>query len=81
MKKARITLQDVRNKIQELVGESVDMQVCRGRKIIKNYKGTLESAFPHVFSVKLQGGSDVVDTLVYSYSDILCGEVQVDKAG
>ncbi|MCL2586986.1 MAG: Veg family protein [Firmicutes bacterium] len=79
MKKNKITLNDIRGKVKEMVGEPVTMQVCRGRKIVRNYKGTLASAFPHVFSVQLEKDSDVVDTLVYSYSDILCGEVIVEK--
>ena len=80
MKKSKLTLEDIRGKVKELVGEPIVMQVCRGRKIVRNYKGTLANAFPNVFSVQLQEGSDVVDTLVYSYSDILCGEVTVDRA-
>ena len=79
-KNNKLTLDDIRGKVQELVGKPVTMQVCRGRKIVRNYTGTLQSAFPNVFSVQLQQGSDVVDTLVYSYSDILCGEVVLENA-
>jgi len=80
MKKSKITLDDIKGKIKEMVGEPVVMQVCRGRKIVRHYKGTLQDAFPNVFSVQLAEGSDVVDTLVYSYSDIMCGEVTIEVA-
>ena len=75
-----MTIDDIRKKVRGMVGETIQMRVCRGRKIVRNYKGTLESAFPFVFSVRLVDGDDVVDTLVYSYSDILCGEVAIEKA-
>jgi len=75
MKKAPLTLADIKNKIDELVGREVAMQVCRGRKQVKNYTGVVENAFKSVFVVRLTSGSDVVSQLSYSYSDVLCGEV------
>jgi len=80
MRKPPITLSDVRKKIDELVGRDVSMQVCRGRKQIKKYTGVVEHAFPSVFVVRLtSGGDEVVTSLSYSYSDILCGEVVVTE--
>ena len=74
-----MTLAAIRDKIDELVGEHIHMQVCRGRKQIKKYTGVVESAFKSVFVVRLTSGDDVVSSLSYSYSDVLCGEVIVER--
>jgi len=73
MKKSGLTIDDIRAKIDDMVGKNIHMQVCRGRKQVKNYQGVIENAFSRVFIVRL----NATDVLTYSYSDILCGEVQV----
>ena len=79
MKKTPLTLVDIKNKIDELVGEHINMRVCRGRKQIKKYTGVIENAFKSVFVVRLTSGDSVVPSLSYSYSDILCGEVTIER--
>ena len=77
MKKQPLTVAAIKSKIDEMVGKEVTMQVCRGRKQIKRYKGTLEQAFSRVFVVRIDDHDGSTPQLTYSYSDILCGEVQV----
>lgn len=72
MRKGSITIADVKEKINELVGKNIHMQVCRGRKKISKYNGVLENTFPSVFVVALENTK-----LTYSYSDIVCGEVVI----
>ena len=79
MKKSGLNINDIREKMDELVGKNIDMQVCRGRKQIRNYSGTVENAFSRVFVVKLEKKEGAVDSLSYSYSDILCGDVVVNE--
>ena len=55
------------------------MEVCRGRKQIKRYKGIIENTFPSVFVVRLTEGDSVMPSLSYSYSDVLCGEVKLSR--
>jgi len=75
MKKSALTISDIREKLNELIGKNIYMEVCRGRKQVKKYNGVVEFTFPSVFVVKLTDGEHVVNSLSYSYSDVLCGEV------
>ena len=79
-KKDALTIDMIRAKIDELVGKNIIMQVCRGRKQIRHYNGIIENAFSKVFVVKLRERDGAVDSLAYSYSDILCGEVVVNES-
>ena len=74
-----MTVAVIRNKIEELVGKNIYMEVCRGRKQIKKYSGVVENTFPSVFIVRLDEGDAVVSSLSYSYSDVLCGEVVIGE--
>ena len=78
MRKTGLNIDVVRQKLDELVGKNIKMQVCRGRKQIKIYSGIVETALPHVFVVRLTEGDSVVPSLSYSYSDILCGDVVIE---
>ncbi|MCL2570035.1 MAG: Veg family protein [Firmicutes bacterium] len=80
MKKGVLTIDMVREKIDELVGKNINMQVCRGRKQIKKYTGVIENAFSRVFVVKLDKKEGAVESLSYSYSDILCGDVVINDS-
>jgi uncharacterized protein Veg len=51
------------------------MQVNRGRRKIENYEATVQSIYPSVFTVKINSPC-VVDTMSYSYSEVLCGDVK-----
>jgi len=80
MKKTTLSIDTIREKINELIGKSIYMEVCRGRKQIKKYNGVVENTFPSVFVVRLTDGGQVVNSLSYSYSDVLCGEVVIENA-
>ena len=78
MRKQTLTISAIKEKIDELVGKDIRMEVCRGRKQIKRYKGVVEHTFPSVFVVRLTEGDSVAPSLSYSYSDVLCGEVIIE---
>ena len=75
MRKSGLTVDVIREKLNELIGKNIYMEVCRGRKQIKKYNGVVENTFPSVFVVRLTDSGQVVDSLSYSYSDVLCGDV------
>jgi len=77
MRKTGFSIDTIREKINELVGKSIYMEVCRGRKQVKKYSGVVENTFPSVFVVRLTDGGHVVSSLSYSYSDVLCGDVTI----
>ena len=78
MRKTGLTIDMIKDKIAELVGKNIYMEVCRGRKQIKKYKGIVEHTYPSVFVVRLTEGDSVAPQLSYSYSDVLCGEVIIE---
>jgi len=75
MRKTGLSIEAIREKINELVGRNIYMEVCRGRKQVKKYNGVVENTFPSVFVVRLTDAGQVVNSLSYSYSDVLCGDV------
>ena len=78
-KTTSLTIDMIRQKIDELVGTNVNMTVCRGRKQVKYYSGVVQNAHPRVFVVRLLQKEGAVESLSYSYNDILCGEVIVES--
>jgi len=80
MKKKPLTVDMVKNKIDELVGKDISMRVCRGRKQVKKYHGVVENTYRNVFVVKLTDADTTVPALSYSYSDVVCGEVVIELA-
>ncbi|MCL2621523.1 MAG: Veg family protein [Firmicutes bacterium] len=79
MKAPVLNIGIIKEKLEELKGQRINMEVCRGRKQVNRYSGVLENTFACVFVVAVDEGS-VMEKLSYSYSDILCGDVQVKKA-
>jgi len=77
MRKIGLSICTIREKINELVGKNIYMEVCRGRKQVKKYNGVVENTFPSVFVVRLTDSGQVVSSLSYSYSDVLCGDVVI----
>ena len=78
MRKNPLTIDAVKDKINELVGKNIHMQVCRGRKQIRNYLGVVENTYQRVFVVRLLEGDSCLPSLSYSYSDVVCGEVVIE---
>ncbi len=75
MRISNITVNEIKNKINLLKGRDIFMEVNKGRKKIENYYGTIISIYPSVFTVKVK--HDNLDTLTYSYSEVLCGNVKI----
>jgi len=78
VRKQTLTIDLAKQKIAELVGKNIYMQVCRGRKQVKRYKGVVENTYQRVFVVRLTEGDSPVSSLSYSYSDVVCGEVIIE---
>ena len=78
MRKSSLTIDLIKNKIDELVGKNIYMEVCRGRKQVKKYFGVVENAYSRIFVVRLTDSGTPTPSLSYSYSDILCGEVIIE---
>jgi uncharacterized protein Veg len=78
MRKRCQSIDTVKEKIRSLTGKDISMRVCRGRKRVTKYTGTIEHTFPCVFVVRIRPPADV-PYISYSYSDVLCGEVIINE--
>ena len=82
MRKKTQSIEAIKAKIQAMLGKNINMSVCRGRKRVSQYSGTIENTFPSVFIVRLKDkekDTKFVSCLSYSYNDVLCGEVRIDE--
>lgn len=81
MRKVESDIKDIIDKIKSLKGESVTMEVAKGRNRIEKYQGIIESVYPSIFTVKLFEPGSTTSSISYSYSEVLCGDVVVEKIG
>ena len=72
MRKINIDLNEVKEKIKQLKGQTVEMSVNRGRKKIEVVSGTVKDVYPSVFTVVVK---DQTLLQTFSYFDVLCGKV------
>ena len=81
MRKKTQSIEAIKAKIHAMLGKEINMSVCRGRKRVSKYSGTIENTFPSVFIVRLKNQKDTepIPCLSYSYNDVLCGEVRIDE--
>lgn len=82
MRKKSQSIEAVKAKIHAMLGKDINMSVCRGRKRVSKYAGTIENTFPSVFIVRLKNNekdTERIPCLSYSYNDVLCGEVRIDE--
>lgn len=73
----RITVQYAYDCVSKLLGKRVVLKINRGRNKIKRYSGVLTQVHPNVFVVALQ--NEIVDRVSCSYTDIVCGQVQIKE--
>lgn len=75
MRKPIKNLDIVKQEIMKLKGLNIEMEVNKGRKKIVHYEGIVENIYNSVFVVRVV--NDVRETLSYSFSDVLCGDVKI----
>ena len=78
MRKVELDIKSIISKIQGLKGESVDMAVSKGRNRIEKYTGIIESVYPSIFTVRLEDDKNP-SSISYSYAEVLCGDVVIEK--
>ena len=64
MRKVNSSVLNVIQEIEQLKGESISMEINRGRKKIEKYQGIIENIYPSIFTVNIGDGKN---TLSYSY--------------
>lgn len=76
MKRNIIDLSTVKQKILALKGNSVKMEVNRGRNKIVKFDGVIVDVYPSVFTVKTDE-KIILGSKTFSYFDVLCGDVKI----
>lgn len=71
------SLDKIRSNVENYVGRKVKLKANKGRKKIIERDGIIESVYPSVFIVKIDGGYNTSRRVSYSYSDILTETVQI----
>ena len=70
-----MSVEEIKQKIEEIKGKNIKMLVNKGRKKIEKLEGVIQNLYPSVFTVEVKDikGSNLV---TYSYSEVLCGFVK-----
>lgn len=68
------TLEAVKQKVLELKGQQIKMEINKGRNRIVKLNGIIDKVYPSMFIIKPNDKVDL-DRLSYSYNDILCGDI------
>ena len=69
-------LGQIKQQIEQLKGNSVQLKINRGRKKIDTIKGVVDNIYPSVFTISTKDAIQKVQT--FSYFDVLCGNVVLE---
>jgi len=72
------TLEDIKEKFDDLVGERIIITVEAGRRKTKTHKGTLAETYPAVFMVELTDDENSYDRVSFSYADVLTDTIEIE---
>lgn len=78
MKRPTGQLSLVKEQIAALKGLEVEMSINRGRKKIDIVNAMVADVYPSVFTVKIKGVNQPLQT--FSYFDVLCGNVTIQNS-
>lgn len=78
-----LKIEEIKQEIEKLKGQKVNLLVNQGRKKYSNFEGIIEDAYKSIFVVRLQQdcaktNNAIKELQTYSYTDILCGNVDID---
>lgn len=71
------TLNNIRLSLEKHIGRKIVLKANKGRKQIVTKEGILETLYPNVFVVKLDGAKSAGNRVSYSYSDLLTETVKL----
>ena len=71
MRKAGLSIEEVKTKIRDLKGREVEVNINRGRKKYDTLSGVIKDVYPSVFTIE----NESCQLQTFSYYDVLCGNV------
>lgn len=78
MKRNIIALVDIKKRILELKGNTINMEINKGRNKIDTFQAVIISVYPSVFTVEAFVNSQrQCRSKTFSYFDVLCGDVKI----
>ncbi|MCH3921986.1 Veg family protein [Limosilactobacillus sp.] len=69
------TIDEIREWLQERIGQPVRIDAQAGRKRVNTLHGTLGKTYPAIFIVHLSDDEKAVQRVSYSYTDLLTHNV------
>lgn len=75
MKKQLATIESVKQKLNDIKGNEIQLAVNKGRKKFIKYDAKLLNLYPSVFTVMVENSNPKERS--YSYTEVLCGNVRV----
>ncbi|AGB40102.1 hypothetical protein Halha_0082 [Halobacteroides halobius DSM 5150] len=70
-------LKQIKSDLDSFVGQEVKLKANQGRRKIIERQGVLESTYPKVFVVKVEG-NQTPRRMSYSYADVLTETVEIE---
>ena len=77
MIKQKINYVSVKSNVERLLGKCVNVSVNVGRNKFVNFDGVVSACYPALFTV--DPTSDFSGKTSFSYSEVMCGAVKVNK--
>lgn len=73
------TINNIKDRFNELVGEDIVVTVEMGRSKTVTYEGVLTETYPAIFVVELDERSqESYERVSYNYTDVLTDTIQID---
>lgn len=74
---AKEVLADIKNTLDDYVGQKIRLKANRGRKKVYERTGVLEQTYPNIFVIKLDEHHSVARRVSFSYTDVLTETVEL----
>ena len=72
-----MTLQEIKSKINENIGNNVTIKYDIGRNKIEKYHVKIKETYPNIFTVEMKK-KDNIETKSFSYTDIMTKTIKID---
>jgi len=76
MKKQSMSIEEAKRHIEKMSGRELAISVNKGRKKIVKYSGLVANIYPSVFTLEILDDKHI-NLLSCSYSDLICGQIQI----
>ena len=77
MRKSTMSIEQAKRHIQALIGAPLKISVNKGRKKVIKYDGQIADVYPSVFTLQISDDQNV-NMLSCSYSDVICGDIELE---